>query len=79
MAPRGNYDIPTYGLLTTSTFAASFEFVGWTIPSLYVSAVWSLHLLPVGSLARDWHTSREVQRSPNLTDSTEVLQAPEET
>src|SRR5215211_36234 len=34
---------------TTSTFAAPFEFVVWTIPSLYVSAVWSLHLLPFGS------------------------------
>lgn len=40
-------------MLTTSTFAAPFGFVVWTIPSLYVSAVWSLHLLPVGSLARD--------------------------
>lgn len=42
---------------STSTFAASFEFVGWTIPSHYVSAVWSLHLLPEGSLARDWPAS----------------------
>jgi hypothetical protein len=31
---------------TTSTFAASFELVVWTIPSLDASAVWSLRLLP---------------------------------
>ncbi|MCA8999006.1 MAG: hypothetical protein KDA80_18545 [Planctomycetaceae bacterium] len=44
---------------TTSTFAASFEFVVWTIPSLDVSAVWPLHLPPRGGLARDWHSSDE--------------------
>lgn len=33
-------------MLATSAFAAPFGFVVWTIPSLYVSAVWSLHLLP---------------------------------
>ena len=37
-------------MLATSTFAAPFGFVVWTIPSLYASAVWSLHLLPRGQL-----------------------------
>jgi len=44
---------------TTPAFAGSFEGVVWTIPSLYVSAVWSLHLPPVGGLARDRHISLE--------------------
>ena len=60
---------------TTSAFAAPFEFVVWTIPSLYVSAVWPLHLPPFGGLARDQHTSVEIQPSPNLADSTEALVA----
>ena len=31
-------------MLTTSTFAASFKFVVWTVSSLYEFAVQSLHL-----------------------------------
>jgi len=46
-------------MLTASAFAAPFGFVVWTIPSLYASAVWSLHLPPFsGGLARDQHVSR---------------------
>ena len=60
---------------TTTAFAAPFEFVVWTIPSLYVSAVWSLHLPPQGSLARDQHVLHRTKPSPNLTDSTGVLVA----
>ncbi len=46
IGPAG-FEPATKGLcLPTTAFAASFEFVVWTIPSLYVSAVWSLHLPP---------------------------------
>ena len=61
VGPTG-FEPVTKGLcVPTTAFAASFEFGVWTIPSLYVSAVWSLHLptpndewsSSVASLARD--------------------------
>ena len=46
IGPAG-FEPATKGLcLPPTVFTASFEFVVWTIPSLYVSAVWSLHLPP---------------------------------
>ncbi len=41
---------------TTTAFDASFEFVVWTIPSLYVSAVWSLHL-PLMNACKTFHST----------------------
>ena len=44
IGPAG-FEPATKGLcVPTTAFAASFEFGVWTIPSLYVFAVWSLHL-----------------------------------
>ena len=58
MAPRGNYDIPTYGLLTTSTFAAiSVCGLDYTITFVFTLRYlhYSLYTSPFLDLARYCH------------------------
>jgi len=53
VGPEG-LEPPTKGLcVPTTTFAAPFGFVVWTVSSLYEFAVQSLHLSAVADLARD--------------------------